>query len=639
MASGHIGMGGGGVGPSASAPLHAAVVPAPPYLQAHTISYRRDSSAKDPSALRAHEEGGEAAEGGGGGGGHDKEKASLGLLHRLSEQNDPLHAAMRPAMHITHPEVKPYERSGISPLHSYLQQQHGIPMPPRVDAAAAAALPTAAADMPLQGQPLMHQQIGLPALRQQAMQSTSSTPPQMHRTLQPVAAPGQLSSPQLQHLVHSEAGSQSIPSGVSLLPSTPPTSSLNAAFSAHSPKLPGFHSPDVFHRQLQFHSHPLHHLHQDPSPEPSSSLVRSMQQQQHQAMLASPYPMQARTIETRGGPSAGQPSSRRSSVTKIMETDDEEEAHEHAEHGGNTGIITTSASSSASASGASTPTRYAPSMLPHPALMLNSRAPTTLFTPSHSRHSSVPSSPLNKLNMYTPGAQPTIAGGVFSFPMTPGVMTTLVPSPRMQHKTQLQVAGQKTLMARQMAAQYQGEDEDEEMGEAEDEERKQDRMASSKRRAGRKYDQKRKKKKRPIGYASPSPSPTEPSAAMELAAAAAAAAVDKDPAASLASMSEIDPSARSRVRRRPIVPRPFFGDSPQPAAARAKDASEREGTAEESSEEEEEDKLPLDKSCELCGKKHNGQYGGGRFCGAHCARQYSIVHRWEKKQQQQQQQE
>lgn len=29
--------------------------------------------------------------------------------------------------------------------------------------------------------------------------------------------------------------------------------------------------------------------------------------------------------------------------------------------------------------------------------------------------------------------------------------------------------------------------------------------------------------------------------------------------------------------------------------------------------------------CEKCGKEHDGSYGSGRFCSAHCARSFSTL--------------
>ena len=81
------------------------------------------------------------------------------------------------------------------------------------------------------------------------------------------------------------------------------------------------------------------------------------------------------------------------------------------------------------------------------------------------------------------------------------------------------------------------------------------------------------------------------------------------------------------------------GDDLGSSSTRRRAATDPTGLAAASAaSDEEEEELdqppspPKNKECEQCSKKHAGTYGGGRFCCAHCARHFSIVRRWDKKQ-------
>lgn len=105
----------------------------------------------------------------------------------------------------------------------------------------------------------------------------------------------------------------------------------------------------------------------------------------------------------------------------------------------------------------------------------------------------------------------------------------------------------------------------------------------------------------------------------------------------LASAAQAARMSRRPAGRRKSVPPTFFDElsSPAPTSASGASTGDQSDSAELREEEPAGPRSPSpvrDKSCELCKKMHAGTYGGGRFCSAHCARHFSIVQRWEKKQ-------
>lgn len=320
---------------------------------------------------------------------------------------------------------------------------------------------------------------------------------------------------------------------------------------------------------------------------------------------------------------SSRPQSRRSSLSRFaLETDEEDDQGQlHAAFGGHSGggsmhiLPHASLGPSTLSSTATTPT-----------------ASTALQTPS-SAASSVPTSPMRNLHF---------------FPSAPKIVTTLVPSPRM---TSLQMAGRKAAAMREAlrAAGHAADAAEEGDADAEmssgftpgssapssrpQSHKKNKRSLATHAEAFSEQARKRKKSKKRSR-----PAQLGPTAVAE--AAAAGGDAEEPLLARAASALE----RASRIGRRKSVPPTHYGDGDNDSGAlgsastRRRAATDPTGLAGAPAESDEEEELdqppspPKNKECEQCHKKHAGTYGGGRFCCAHCARHFSIVRRWDKKQ-------
>ena len=377
-----------------------------------------------------------------------------------------------------------------------------------------------------------------------------------------------------------------------------------------------FLSPSSIYRQMDAqHSF----LFQDPSPDPTYRQPNTPPMP-HKTMIDVPAPtstIMPRSILTIGSGSLTH--GRRLSITQrlfhsddmhpieIRNLDDNEEVGHHVLTPKSlmpTPVLTPTLTprtlqtntllSSESVSAASTPSSATTMRMPMQAL--------SLYTPPSSIASTPTSgTPLGPIRRFFPCAPPPVTASV-----------TLVPSPRMESK--LQQAGRAHQEAtRRLKEQANsndihpsGEDDEEltEGGECLVKRRKRPRPGHS-----RKSSQKKRSKV----------DSTEPSI--------------ETVASTLTSVSRLG---------RKVVPPNIFGQGetidtnqnvhtnphPNPPLNDSSEGVECEnGAADES-----DSTLPKNKVCELCQTKHSGTYGGGRFCCSHCARHYSIIHRWEKRQ-------
>lgn len=365
----------------------------------------------------------------------------------------------------------------------------------------------------------------------------------------------------------------------------------------------GFNSPHQIFRQTGGGPHSMI-LHQDPTPEPpsanSATMAMSFRHTTPPMHVKSLFdvPMHAMTLSTAADPTHMQMHQRRSSISKIMETDEEREEREDTSRTNSPSV----ASSSLSRTPHLTPMTSQSSL---PAMTISSSAgPSPFATPTHS---------MRHLSSVSSGSAPSTPLRRF-FPFGSAPVVTLVPSPRMESR--LQQAASLTLGSRarlKKEAREAGDDPHDEAMHADDDDedydddsshstadREADAAAAAarrKKRARRDRDASRSRKKK----ASRSPDvPSLKSVASALARA-------------------------SRISRRKSSPTGDLSDSAAASSIGVLSGAEHEHDSPEAD-------LPKDKECEQCKRKHAGTYGGGRFCGAHCARHFSIVHRWEKKQ-------
>ena len=342
-------------------------------------------------------------------------------------------------------------------------------------------------------------------------------------------------------------------------------------------------------------------------------------------------PMQARTIEIqsmRGMTSM--PASRRPSLSRAHgETDEEEPDDAMSQASSRRGSLSFSFGSSSLMS------RGVMSMPTGPSLLSpGSTAPA-------SGASSGATSPLRR----------------FHFDFAPKVVATLVPRSSM---TSLQIAGRNTEEERRrkqqleasarMAGTHQEEEEEDEMEETDEamhdthaagtgggggKKRFLDGAAQTAAARSKKLKTKKTRRALAVDTTANGPAATGSDAAAAGGGESTKKKKSASPLHSLAStVSQAARMSRRPPGRRRSVPPSFFDElsSSAPTSASSRTIDDDDSASEESSAGPRSPSPVKNKSCELCKKMHAGTYGGGRFCSAHCARHFSIVQRWEKKQ-------